>query len=118
MAGETFHLPSIGLDRVARRLGRWVRWRAALASTERKTRSDAAVFAALDLIPRHLVLTSRVLAEQLGITPKSALATLHRLVDVGVLSEYGTLRRTGPGQPAGLFVSRELLGLAGSAPLR
>ncbi len=94
------------------------RWRAALASTERQTRSDAAVFAALDLIPRHLVLTSRVLAEQLGITPKSALATLHRLVNVGVLSEHGTLRRTGPGQPAGLFVSRELLGLAGSAPMR
>ena len=94
------------------------RWRAALDSTGRKTRSDAAVFAALDLIPRHLVLTSRVLAEELAITPKSALATLHRLVEVGVLSESGTLRRTGPGQPAGLFVARELLGLTGSTPLR
>jgi Fic family protein len=94
------------------------RWRAALESTERKTRSDAAVFDALTLIPRHLVLTSRVLADELGITPKTALATLHRLADVGVLTEYGTLRRDGPGQPAALFVSRELLGLAGSTPLR
>jgi Fic family protein len=93
-------------------------WRDRLAATERKTRSDAVVFAALDLLPRHLVLTSRILADELGISRKTSLATLHRLVLVGILTEHGTVSRQTSGQPASLFVSRDLLGLAGSSPLR
>jgi len=93
-------------------------WRDRLAATERKTRSDAAVFAALDLLPRHLVLTSRILADELEISRKASLATLHRLVHVGILTEQGTISRETSGQPASLFVSRDLLGLAGSSPLR
>ena len=93
-------------------------WRDRLGSSERKLRSDAAAFAALDLLPRHLVLTSQMLAEELGISRKAALATLHRLCGAGILTEHGTLRRDTPGQPESLFVSRDLLGLAGSTPLR
>jgi Fic family protein len=93
-------------------------WRDRLAATERKTRSDAAIFAALDLLPRHLVLTSKILADELQISRKASLATLHRLVHLGILTEQGRVLRSTSGQPATLFVSRELLGLAGSNPLR
>lgn len=93
-------------------------WRDRLAATERKLRSDAAVFAALDLLPRHVVLTSAILADGLGISRKASLATLHHLVLVGILTEQGAVSRQTSGQPALLFVSRELLGLAGSSPLR
>jgi Fic family protein len=93
-------------------------WRDRLTGTERKPRSDAAVFAALNLLPRHLVLTSRILSDELGISRKASLATLHRLVRVGILTEQGTVSSQTSGQPASLFVSRDLLGLAGSSPLR
>jgi Fic family protein len=94
------------------------RWREQLADTARQARSDAAIFDALDLLPRHLVLTSRILSDELGISRKASLATLHRLVVVGILTEHGTVSRATAGQPASLFVSRDLLGLAGSNPLR
>lgn len=90
------------------------RWRDQLATLERKPRSDAA----LDLLPRHLVFTSQVLVDELAISRKASLATLHRLVESAILVEHGTLSRPTSGQPALLFVSRELLGLAGSNPLR
>ena len=93
-------------------------WRDLLVDEGRKLRSDAAGFAALDLLPRHLVLTSRILADELAISRKAALATLHRLAQVGILTEQGTVSRQTSGQPASLFVSRDLLGLAGSSPLR
>ena len=93
-------------------------WRVLLDSTERRTRSDAAVYATLDVLPRHLVLTSQMLADELGISRKAALATLHRLSRLGILTEHGTVKRVSPGQPAALFVSHDLLGLSGSTPLR
>jgi Fic family protein len=93
-------------------------WRDRLFAPERKPRNDAAVFPALDLLPRHLVLTSQKLADELQISRKASWATLHRLVRAGILSEQGTISRGTAGQPAALFASRELLGLAGSSPLR
>ncbi|MCU1362988.1 MAG: uncharacterized protein JWM55_816 [Acidimicrobiaceae bacterium] len=93
-------------------------WRDRLSDTQRKTRSDAAIFAALDLLPRHLVLISQILADELTISRKASLATLHRLAHLGILTQQGTVSRGTSGQPAALFVSRELLGLAGSSPLR
>jgi Fic family protein len=93
-------------------------WRHLLVGEGRKLRSDAAVFAALELLPRHLVLTSRILSDELVISRKAALATLHRLVQAGILTEQGKAVRQSSGQPASLFVSRDLLGLAGSSPLR
>ncbi|HZU80345.1 MAG TPA: hypothetical protein VE991_10560, partial [Acidimicrobiales bacterium] len=94
-------------------------WRHTLESTgDRTIRSDAAVFAALELMPRHVVLTSNTLVSELGLSRKAALATLRRLTDLGILTAYGTARTGTSGQPASLYVSRELLGLAGSRPLR
>ena len=84
----------------------------------RSLRSDAAVFDVLDLMPRHLVFTTPILERELGISRKSAGATLRRLVEAGILTEYGTVPPAGAGHPAVLYVSRDLLGLAGSNPLR
>lgn len=81
-------------------------------------RSDAAAWAVLELLPRHLVLTSADVVAALGITPKGARAALSALADVGVLSRYGKLSPSGRGRPADLYVSVELLGLAGATPLR
>jgi Fic family protein len=94
------------------------RWHEQLTSTGRKLRSDSAVHAALELLPRHLVLTSQILVDELQLSRKASLATLRRLTELGILTEYGTVPRETPGQPAALFVSRELLGLAGASPLR
>ncbi|MGH9172004.1 MAG: Fic family protein [Acidimicrobiales bacterium] len=93
------------------------RWLGLLDSAERKTRSDAAIYAAVDLLPRHLVLTSQTIIDGLGISRKASLATLHRLADIGILTRYGTIERETPGQPAALYASRELLGLAGANSL-
>ena len=84
----------------------------------RRRRADAAAWRVLDLLPRHVVLTSSVVAAELGIPLKSATAALEDLVAAGVLSEHGTAPVRGPGRPARLFISAELLGLAGSTPLR
>jgi len=95
-----------------------LKWHDRLVAGNRKIRSDAAVFSALNLLSRHLVLTSAILSENLDISRKASLATLHRLVQVGILTEQGTVSRQRSGQPAALFVSRDLLGLAGSSSLR
>lgn len=94
------------------------RWRDQLVAPERKLRSDAMVFAALDLLPRHLLLTSRIIADELGISRKASLATLHRLAHFGILTEQGSISSETAGQPASLFVSHDLLGLAGASSLR
>lgn len=93
------------------------RWREQLGHRERALRSDATAWVALDLLPRHLVLTTDVLTKELGVTNKAALDALRQLAEGGVLLEYGTVTR-GRGQPSKLYVSRELLALAGSNPLR
>lgn len=84
----------------------------------RRVRSDAAAWRALDLLPRHLVLTGPIVASELAIPLKSANAALRDLVDAGVLIEHGTARPTGRGRPSRLYTSAELLGLTGSNPLQ
>ncbi|MBA2609253.1 MAG: Fic family protein [Actinobacteria bacterium] len=84
----------------------------------RRLRSNAAAWRVLELLPRHLVLTGPTVAAELGIPLKSAVAALRDLVDASVLVEHGTVQPNGPGRPSRLYVSRELLGLAGSNPLR
>jgi Fic family protein len=81
-------------------------------------RSDAAAWAVLELLPRQLVLTSADVVTALGTTPKGARAALSALADAGVLTRYGTVSPNGRGRPADLYVSAELLGLAGATPLR
>jgi Fic family protein len=93
------------------------RWREQLRSGDRVLRSDATAWVVLDLLPRHLVLTTDVLTKELGVTNKGALDALRQLAEAGVLLDYGTVTR-GRGQPSKLYVSRELLALAGSNPLR
>jgi hypothetical protein len=84
----------------------------------RRLRSNATAWRVLDLLPRHLVLTGPVVAEQLGIPLKSASAALRDLVDADVLVEHGSVRRKGRGRPSRLHTSPELLGLTGSTPVR
>ncbi len=93
------------------------RWREQLGSGDRVLRSDATAWVVLDLLPRHLVLTTDVLTKELGVTNKGALDALRQLAEAGVLLDYGTVTR-GRGQPSKLYVSKELLALAGSNPLR
>jgi Fic family protein len=96
-------------------------WRERLAAPRheaRRLRSNAAAWQAVDLLPRHLVLTGPIVAGELAIPLKSANAALRDLVDAGVLVEHGTARPTGRGRPSRLYTSAELLGLAGSSPLR
>ncbi len=81
-------------------------------------RSDAAAWAVVELLPRHLILTAADVSTALGLTPKGARAALTDLTDTGVLTRYGTVSPTGRGRPAELYVSVELLGLAGATPLR
>lgn len=95
------------------------RWVSALeASDGRALRRDASAWAVLDLLPRHVVLTARVVAQELGQTPKAALDALRTLTAAGVLTAYGTEPSSGRGRPAALYVSTELLALAGASPLR
>jgi Fic family protein len=96
-------------------------WRERLAAPRngaRRLRSNAAAWRALDLLPRHLVLTGPGVARELGIPLKSAHAALRELVDAGILVEHGTVHRKDRGRPSRLYTSPELLGLTGSNPLR
>jgi predicted ArsR family transcriptional regulator len=80
-------------------------------------RSDATAWDVLELLPRHLVLTAAEVVDALGVTPKGARAALSALADADVLTAYGTVSPSGHGRPAALYVSVELLGLAGATPL-
>ena len=92
-------------------------WHTKLTALDHPPRSDAAIHAAIGLLPRHLVLTSETLVSELGLSRKTAVATLRRLVEVGILTEQGSLRGV-RGRPATVYVSAELLGLAGASALR
>ena len=95
-------------------------WRTRLATpVDRRIRHrDAVVWQVLELVPRHLVLTTNEVAKMVGCQPRAARAVLATLVDVGILSEHvGDVPR-GEGRPSRLYVSPELLGLASSTPLR
>ena len=96
-------------------------WRDRLAAPSeggRRLRSDAAAWRVLELLPRHVVLTAPVVSDALGIPLKSATAALGDLVAAELLTEHGTAAPTGPGRPSRLYACPELLGLAGSSPLR
>ena len=97
-------------------------WEAKLSAygKVRSLRSDAGARRVLDLLPRHLVLTAPVMAGELGLTRQAAGTALRTLADAGVLTPYRTRAAapSGRGRPAQLYVSEELLGLAGSSPLR
>jgi Fic family protein len=91
-------------------------WRERLAATG--LRADAVAHRVVALMPRHLVLTSTVVVDELQVSRKAALDALRTLVDAGVLTAHGVAPTGGRGQPPRLFVARELLGLTGATPLR
>jgi Fic family protein len=103
------------VERVERMRGEWAD---RLNSSPRKVRSDSPLHRALELMPRHLVLTAPIVERELGVSRRTAWATLRRLAEFDILTSHGTIPPAGAGQPAALYVSRELLGLAGSTPLR
>ena len=84
----------------------------------KRLRSDAAAWRALDLLPRHVVLTGPTVASALDTPLKTATGALGDLVAAGILVEHGTTSPTGRGRPSRLYTSPELLGLTGSSPLR
>ncbi len=80
------------------------RWRVLLLA-----RSDSSAWNALSLIPRYLVLDSRLVATELDISPRAALSALEVLQESGILEEHS--RPIGKGRPSRLFVSLDLLSL-------
>ncbi|MGH9115258.1 MAG: hypothetical protein ACRDWW_05450 [Acidimicrobiales bacterium] len=94
-------------------------WRQRLGNrVGRAVRRDAAAWRTLDVLPRHLVLTSQVVAKELGVTLKAGKAALDQLADLNVVVRYDSTGRHGRGRPAAMYVSSELLGLLGSTSLR
>jgi hypothetical protein len=95
------------------------RWRERLgARSGRSLRRDAAAWQILDLLPRHLILTTQAVTAELGLTNKAAKSALDQLAEANIVLEYGTTGSGKRGRPSTLYVSTELLGLAGSNPLR
>jgi len=95
-------------------------WQTRLAGdgTGRPVRRDALAWQLLDLLPAHLVVTAPRLAALTGQHLRTVQKALGTLVDVGVLAAH---RPTGPrpvGRPTRLYVSPDLLALAGANPLR
>ena len=84
----------------------------------RSLRSDASAWRVLALLPRHLVLTARLVADELALTRKAAGAALHTLTDAGLLSIYTAARPAVRGRPTQFYFSADLLGLVGASPLR
>ena len=80
------------------------KWRARLLA-----RADARAWEVLGLIPRFPVLDSQLVADQLSISPRTALTALETLASNRILEEHS--RPTGRGRPARLFVSPDLLDL-------
>jgi len=96
-------------------------WRDRLAApreSAKRLRSNAAAWRVIHLLPRHLIITGPTVAGELAIPLKSANAALRDLVDADILVEHGTVQPKGRGRPSRLYTSPELLGLAGSNPLR
>jgi Fic family protein len=83
-----------------------------------RLRSNAAAWRVLELLPKHLALTGPLVADALALPPKTAHAALRDLEQAGVLTEHGDIKSGGRGRPSRLYISTELLGLAGASPLR
>ncbi|HEV3449900.1 MAG TPA: Fic family protein [Acidimicrobiia bacterium] len=94
------------------------RWRRRLARPRdgRALRRDALAWRVLDLLPRHLVLTAGLVAQELGGTARAAANALAELVDAGVLEEHPVDVPAVRGRPPRRYVSPELLAVARAGP--
>jgi Fic family protein len=92
------------------------RWRDRLTAPVggRAIRHDALAWRVLDLLPRHLLLTSALLEHELQTTPRTASSALRQLVDAGILTEHPATGVRTRGRPPHLFISPELFALVGS----
>lgn len=95
-------------------------WRDKLAAPRagRALRRDAMAWRVLGLLPRHLVLTSALVAAELGGTKRAATNALRELADAGVLTEQVRSAGRTPGRPSRRYASPDLLALAGSGVSR
>ena len=80
------------------------RWRSRLLA-----RRDSTAWSILGLLPRHLVVDTRIIASDLSVSPRTALTALESLAAAGILEEHS--RITGRGRPSRVFVAPELLAL-------
>jgi Fic family protein len=92
-------------------------WRRTLAvhDSGRARRSDSTAYAVLDLMPRRLLLTARLVAADLGVSDRAAAHALAELAAARVLVEVPPPGAPARGRPSRVYVSRELLGLVGSS---
>jgi len=84
------------------------RWDAQLAGV----RSDATARRLVELIPQHLVVTSPMVAELLGVSGPTARAAVEALAARGILQPLA-LRPVRPGRPAQWWMAGELLSVVG-----
>ena len=89
-------------------------WQSRLASPEvgRAPRRDSAAWRVLGLMPRHLVLTTDLVARELGNTRRAAHDTLRTLVAAGVVTEHLSPTTGTRGRPNRVYISHDLLDLA------
>ena len=96
------------------------RWLEQLGATrengKRKLRTGATAWRVLDILPRLLVLTSDRVAAELDVSHKTAFLALRELAAAGIIIPVDAV--PGTGRPSNTYTSPELLGLAGSTPLR
>jgi Fic family protein len=80
----------------------------------RALRRDSLAWQTLDLLPRNLVLTASLAADELESTARAARSALRQLVEAQILAEHQASTRKARGRPIRLFVSPELLALVDS----
>jgi len=95
-------------------------WRARLAAPAlgKAPHRDALAWEILDLLPRHLVLSAGLVAQHTGRQVRAARDALQALAAAGVVVEHVPGPPRPEGRPPRLYVSPELLGLAGADPPR
>jgi Fic family protein len=96
-------------------------WRERLGAERdgrRRLRRTATAWRVLELLARLVVLTSRQVADELGVPDKTAHAALHELADAGILTPVSDDREGRRGRPTHVYAAIELLGLVGSTPRR
>lgn len=88
-------------------------WRQRLAAPEhgRAPRRDALAWAVLGLYPRHLAVTARLVADELGRSVRAASTALDELVRVGILTEHVRRVSGTRGRPARYYVAPDVLSL-------
>ena len=89
---------------------------AARVDGKRRLRAGATAWRVLEILPRLLVLTSDRVATELGVSHKTAFLALRELVAAGIVIPVDPAH--GTGRPPHTYTSIDLLGLAGSTPLR